>query len=66
MKKKISVKLPEIGFLASTRVALGTGLGLILADKFSSGKRRRTGWLLLGIGALTTIPAVIGLVRRAT
>ena len=64
MKKTISLKMPELGFLAGTRVALGAGLGLILADKFSSGRRRGVGWTLLGVGAATTIPLVVNLVRR--
>jgi hypothetical protein len=64
MKKAISLKMPELGFLAGTRVALGTGLGLILADKFSSGRRRGVGWALLGVGAITTIPLVVNLLRK--
>jgi hypothetical protein len=43
----------------------GAGLGLILADKFNRGQRRRTGWVLLAIGGLTTIPLVINVVRKA-
>jgi hypothetical protein len=59
------LRIPEIGFIAVTRVALGTGLGLILADKLNRGQRRKTGRVLLAIGALTTIPLVINVVRKA-
>jgi len=64
MKKTISLKMPMLGFLAGTRVALGAGLGLILADKLSSGRRRGVGWTLLGVGVATTIPLVVNLVRK--
>jgi len=64
-KGSVSLRIPEIGFIAVTRVALGTGLGLILADKLNRGKRRKTGRVLLAIGALTTIPLVINVVRKA-
>jgi multisubunit Na+/H+ antiporter MnhB subunit len=64
-KRSVSLRIPEIGFIAGTRVALGAGLGLILADKFNREQRRRTGWVLLAIGGLTTIPLVINVVRKA-
>jgi hypothetical protein len=64
-KEKRFVRIPQIGFIAVTRVAIGAGPGLILADKFNRGQRRRTGWVLLAIGGLTTIPLVINVVRKA-
>jgi len=53
------VKLPTIGLIAGTRVALGIGIGLLLADRLNSEERRAAGWALLGFGALTTIPLVL-------
>ena len=50
--------------MAGTRAALGAGLGLVLADKFSRGKRKGVGWSLLTFGAVTTIPLVAKLVRE--
>jgi len=64
-KRSVSLRIPEIGFIAVTRVALGTGLGLILADKLNRGQRRKTGRVLVAIGAFTTIPLVINVVRKA-
>jgi hypothetical protein len=64
-KRVVSLRIPEIGFIAATRVALGAGLGLILADKLNRGQRRKTGRVLLAIGALTTIPLVINVVRKS-
>src|SRR5437867_2785824 len=52
------INLPTIGLIAGTRVALGIGLGLILADRFSLEQRRAAGWALVAVGALTTIPLV--------
>jgi hypothetical protein len=33
--------IPEIILIAGTRVALGVGIGLLLADKFTDHERRR-------------------------
>lgn len=52
--------IPEIILMAGTRVALGAGLGLLLGDKLSRDMRHGAGWALFAIGALTTIPIVIG------
>ena len=64
-KRSVSLRIREIGFIAVTRIALGTGLGQILADKLNRGQRRKTGRVLVAIGALTTIPLVINVVRKA-
>ena len=63
--RSVSLKIPEIGFIAVTRVALGAGLGLVVADKLKRVQRRRIGRVLLAIGALTTIPLVLNVVRKA-
>jgi len=64
MQKSITLKLPEVGFIASSRVALGAGLGLVLADKLNSDQRRGAGWMLLAVGAVTTVPVVLKLIRK--
>ena len=51
-----TVTLPEIGLIAGARVALGAGIGLLLADRLNDDQRRAAGWTLLAVGALTTIP----------
>jgi hypothetical protein len=65
MAKRISVRLPEIGFVASTRAALGAGLGLLLADRLNPGRRQKVGWGLFAFGAATTVPIFVNLFRRA-
>ena len=63
--RSVSLKIPEIGFIAGTRAALGTGLGLILADKMNRRQRKKVGWILLAIGAVTTVPIVSKVIRKA-
>lgn len=50
------VPLPTISLIAGTRVALGAGIGLLLANRLSSDGRRAAGWALTTFGVLTTIP----------
>ncbi len=50
------LSFPELGLVAATRGILGTGIGLLLADRFSNTARRAVGWTMLSIGALSTIP----------
>jgi hypothetical protein len=54
----------EIMLLAGTRVALGVGIGLLIAGKLSRDARRGAGWALLTVGALSTIPLVIGVLGK--
>jgi hypothetical protein len=56
--------IPEIILIAVTRIALGAGLGLLLAGKLSSDARKGAGWALLAVGALTTIPLAVGVVSK--
>lgn len=58
MKNRI-LSVPELGFIAATRGMLGAGVGLLLSDKITTQQRRAMGWLLVAIGALTTIPAAM-------
>jgi hypothetical protein len=61
-----TLTIPEIGFIAGTRAALGAGLALLLADKLSAPSRRAVGITLVAIGAVTTIPAAMVLFGRRT
>jgi len=51
-----SLTVPEIGLIAITRVVLGIGIGLILADRVNADQRKSVGCALLVVGALSTIP----------
>jgi len=63
--RRISLRVPEIGFIAGTRAALGAGIGLLLADKLNRRQRRKVGRVLLAIGAVTTAPIVVKVIRKA-
>jgi hypothetical protein len=56
--------IPEIIFIAGTRVALGAGMGLLLGGRLSRDTRRGAGWALLAVGVLTTIPLVAGVASK--
>jgi hypothetical protein len=47
-------------FVVGTRAALAFGAGLLLADRIPQPRRRNVGTTLVAIGALTTVPAAIG------
>jgi hypothetical protein len=50
--------------IAGTRVALGVGLGLLIAGRLNQEVRKGAGWTLLAMGALTTIPILTEIVGR--
>jgi hypothetical protein len=53
------VTLPELGMVAGTRVALGAGIGLLLANKLSDEQRRAVGVTLLLVGIVSTLPLAL-------
>jgi len=59
-----TITLPELGMISGTRVALGAGLGLLLADRLNDEQRRAVGWTLLAVGAISTIPLVAEVMSR--
>jgi hypothetical protein len=63
--RSVSLRIPEVGFIAATRVALGVGIGLFLADRMNLQQRKRVSRALLAIGVGTTIPIFVNVIRRA-
>ena len=59
-----AVTIPEVMLIAGTRVALGIGLGLLISDRLNEDQRKAAGWALLGVGVMTTIPIVRGLLAK--
>ena len=59
-----TLTIPELILMAGTRVALGAGVGLLIGDKLGRDARKGAGWALLAVGALTTIPIVIGVLGK--
>jgi hypothetical protein len=60
-----TLTLPEISLIAGTRVALGVGIGLLLADKLDRDTRKGAACALLLVGALSTIPIALGILGRS-
>jgi len=63
--KETTLTIPELGLIAGTRVALGAGIGFLLADKLSSEQRQASGILLLLVGAISTIPLVLEVLGKS-
>ena len=56
--------VPEIMLIAGTRIALGVGVGLLIADKLSHDARKGAGWALLAVGALSSVPIVMNVLGK--
>jgi len=54
--KETRLTIPEVAIIAGTRVALGGGIALLLADRIDRKERTAIGWTLFLIGTITTIP----------
>jgi len=61
--KNVLLNLPTFGFIVSTRAALGVGIGLLLSERLPARRRRAIGTTLIAVGAATTVPAAISVVR---
>jgi len=62
--RETRLSLPEIAFAVSTRVMLGAGIALLLADRLNAEQRKAVGATLALVGVLTTIPTVWAVFRR--
>jgi hypothetical protein len=61
--KTVALNVPTLGFVVATRAALGVGIGLLAADRLPPARRRTLGLSLVALGATTTIPALMALMR---
>ncbi len=62
--RETHVTLPELALVAGTRVALGAGLGLLLANSLNPEQRRAVGWTLLLFGAISTVPLALNVLGK--
>ena len=53
------LSLPELALIAGTRVMLGIGVGLLLADRWNKSQRKMVGRALVSLGVATTIPLAV-------
>jgi hypothetical protein len=63
--RQVTLPLHELGVIAATRGLLGAGIGLLLADELPPPARKAIGWTLLGIGAATTVPLIVSVLRHS-
>ena len=62
--KTVEIPIHELAVIGVTRAAAGAGVALLATEKMSEEQRKTAGWILLGIGVLTTIPLAISVLRR--
>jgi ABC-type molybdate transport system permease subunit len=60
--KTIVISLPVAALLTVSQAAIGCGIGILLADKFTEGKRNAAAVAMLCLAILTTAPAIVGAV----
>jgi hypothetical protein len=63
--RQVSIPMHELAFIAATRGLAGAGLGLLLADHLPASARKAVGWTLLGIGAASTVPLAVSVLRHS-
>ena len=61
---KFGDNLPVTGIVALSQAAVGFGVGLLIADKFDPSSRQRTAVALIGAGAATILPFVVGIIAN--
>jgi hypothetical protein len=62
IERKLTIS--EIMLIAGTRIALGTGIGLLLSSRLNNDQRKAAGLALTLVGGLTTIPLVLGVIGK--
>lgn len=61
--KSVLLTMPTFGFIVATRAALGVGIGLLISERVTVQRRRAIGAALVAIGAATTVPAAVSVIR---
>jgi len=56
--RTVTLPLPVLGFVISTRAALAAGLALLFSERIPAQRRRAIGLWLVAVGAVSTIPAL--------
>lgn len=63
---KLRLNKRTFGFVVSTRAALAFGVGLLVSSRIPEKRRRAIGLSLVGLGAATTVPAVMAICRSTS
>lgn len=61
--RNVLLNLPTLGFIVSTRAALGVGIGLLISERLPAERRRAIAATLIILGAATTVPAAMSVMR---
>jgi hypothetical protein len=64
--EKFGNNLPVSGIVALSQVAVGFGVGLLLADKLDRSVREKAAIALIGAGLATVIPVVAGIINNVS
>ena len=59
--KTVSVSLSSATLLTISQAAIGCGIGILLADRISEGKRNGAAIAMLALATATTIPTLVGI-----
>ena len=62
--KERTLTIAEIILIAGTRIALGTGIGLLISGKLNDDQRKAAGLALALVGGLTTIPLALVVIGK--
>ena len=62
METKLS--FAELILIAGTRVALGAGIGLLVAGRLNRDSRKAAGIALTVVGGMTTVPLVLNIINK--
>jgi len=54
---------PTFAFVVATRAALAAGIALLVSESLPAARRRAIGTALVAVGAATTVPAAIAIMR---
>lgn len=62
--RNVKLSMPEVALIAGTRVALGAGLGLLLAGQLSRKERKAAGTALTLVGVISTVPLLMEVLAK--
>ena len=57
--RRATLRAPDLMLLVGTRVALGVGIGLLVATRLDERARKGAGLALLAVGVLSTVPILL-------
>ena len=62
--KRLVLNMPTFGFVVATRAMIGAGIGILVGERLPADRRRAVALTLIGIGALSTGPALRSIFRQ--